>query len=435
MSQLIKVNTPFKRVDDYSLLIPETVEEIKKTAKTLKGLKITHLNATSLGGGVAEMLYSLVPLQRDLGLDSNWLVLPPNQEFFEVTKEIHNFLQGKEGSLTEKQKEIYINYNQFIAQLLERISTDILIIHDPQPAASLTFLLHNKPQLALWRCHIDTSNPNERVWKFLLPFLNNFDHHVFTMKQFTHQEFPKEKLSFITPSIDPLSPKNIPFKKPDAQKYIKQFGINTAHPLVTQVSRLDPWKDPLGVVKAFLLAKNKIPALQLALVAQMASDDPEGVKVYEQVKDYIKERRDIFLLVNILDNDQAVNAFQTASDIILQKSIKEGFGLTVTEAMWKKSVVIGGNVGGIKLQIQDGDNGLLVSSVEETAEKIVYLLNHPNVCQKISQKARQSVKNKFLIPHKLLHYLYLFQNLLLKKQDQVSTEHFTSLQQIEELNI
>lgn len=404
-----------KHLDDYLPLVPDVVEKIYLLAKPLQGLKVTHVNTTALGGGVAEMLRSIVPLQQDIGLNSNWYVIPPNDAFFEVTKEIHNFLQGKEGNLNHDQKKTYLEYNNFLADLLAEITCDVLIIHDPQPVAALTFLNNQKPPLAVWRCHIDTSTPNQKVWDFLLPYLKIYDHFVFTMKDFTHHNFPAGQISTIAPVIDPLATKNIAMEKEGAKYYVQRFGIDTNKPLITQVSRLDPWKDPQGVVDTYRLAKKEFPDLQLALVAQMANDDPEGEIIFQQIKKHIQDEKGIFVLVNLPNNDQAINAFQVVSDIILQKSVREGFGLTVTEAMWKKAVVIGGNVGGIKLQIEDGKNGFLVNSPKEAAEKIVYLLQNPKLKEEISQAAHESVKDKFLMPHNILNYLNLFSHLLGKK--------------------
>ncbi len=404
---LQRVNYSPKRLADYRSITPGVVDKIRQLAKSLQGLKMVHLNATPLGGGVAEMLRCSVPLQRDIGLDSTWYVIPPKKSFFEVTKEIHNFMQGKAGDLTEKQKKIYLDYNQQIAGLLAKIKADVFLVHDPQPAAALSFLKTQKPKLSIWRCHIDTSHPNKSVWNFLMPYLKSYDHFVFTMPDYIHQDFPLEKVSFITPVIDPLSEKNKLMAKTKAKQCLRKFGIDIRKPLITQVSRYDPWKDPRGVIDAYRLAKKKIPRLQLALVAQKANDDPEGEKVYQEIKDYAQNGEDIFLLVNLPNNDRAVNAFQAASDIVLQKSTREGFGLTVTEAMWKKAAVIGGNVGGIKLQIEDGVNGFLVNSFQEAAERIIYLFKNPQIKKKISRAAHDSVKSRFLMPHNLLNYLNL----------------------------
>lgn len=408
------VNPP-KSLSDYEMIVPSVVKEIRAIAQSLKGLKVAHLNATAIGGGVAEMLRSEVPLQKDIGLDAAWYVIAPSSDFFTITKKIHNLLQGQPGKLSNREKEAYLKVNKLIARSLLNLSPkpDILLVHDPQPAASVAFLEGNRPKFAIWRCHIDTTFANETAWDFLLPYLKFFDHFIFTAKEYLHGDFPpKDLVSLLTPVIDPLSHKNIPMEKEEAKLYIQQFGIDTNKYLVTQVSRLDPWKDPLGVIDAYRLAKVQFPTLQLAMVAQGATDDPEGEKLYFKVKDYIKGEKGIFLLVNLADNDRVVNAFQTASDIVLQKSIREGFSLTVTEAMWKGAVVIGGNVGGIKLQIKDGVNGFLVNSSSEAALKIEYVLKNPKLGEKIGQNARESVKNKFLLPHATLNYLKLFKTQL-----------------------
>ena len=413
-SSLQIVDSPPKYLDDYASIVPEVVEKIRELAKPLKGLSVAHVNATALGGGVAEMLRSDVPLQRDVGLDARWYVIPPSDPFFEVTKEIHNTMQGKEGELTDEQKKTYLDHNKLIAELLAQVEADVLVIHDPQPAAALFFIGDRRAaRLTIWRSHIDTSHPNLSVWNFLRPYLQTYDQYVFTLPDYTNQDFPDEQVSFITPVIDPLSEKNIAMDRDEARQYLERFGINIGKPLITQISRFDPWKDPEGVIDAYRMAKEDIPDLQLAMVAQMASDDPEGVRVYEQVKDYAEGEEGIFLLVNLPNNDTAVNAFQTGSDVVLQKSIREGFGLTVTEAMWKGAAVIGGNVGGIRLQIEDGASGYLVNSPEEAAERVIALMKDPGLKARISQAAHKSVKSKFLMPHKLLNYLNLFRSRLM----------------------
>ncbi len=407
---LDKVPVPIKHLQEYRVLAPLDTERIYETARRLKDLKVTHINTVSLGGGVAEMLRSLVPLERDAGLDANWFTIPPNLEFFEITKKIHNLLQGKNGGLTEEEKLEYLEYNKFIAKLLDKLNTDILVIHDPQPLAALSFM-KKRPKIAIWRCHIHTTNPNNDTKNFLSPFIQAYDQVIFSLPEYA-DGFELKNLSFITPVIDPLSEKNIPMQKSAAKKYIEQFGINGNAPLVTQISRFDPWKDPLGVIQAYSLAKKDVPNLQLALVAQMANDDPESLIIYESLKKIARKDKNIFLLANLPENDLAVKAFQTASDIILQKSIKEGFGLTVTEAMFKGAVVIGGNTGGIRAQIKDGINGILVNSPKEAADKIIYLLKNPGICKKISLEAQKSVKENFLVTTHLVKELELYKNLL-----------------------
>lgn len=417
---LTKVDLSDKSLDDYAPIVPETVSQIRQLSGKLKGLRVTHINATSVGGGVAEMLKSIVPLQRNIGLDSNWYVIPPNQDFFKVTKEIHNLMQGKKGGLTQNQKKLYLDYNNYLAGLIGEIKTDVLIIHDPQPLAALNYLNGKRPRFCIWRCHIDTSHPNKSIWNFMLPYIRNYDRYVFTMDDFVNGDLSRNKIDFITPVIDPLAEKNKIISKDEARNYLKKYNVDPDKPLMTQVSRLDPWKDPEGVVDAWLLAKKKFPDLQLALVAQMASDDPEGAEVYKRVQQYIKGEKGIFLLVSDKDNAQLVQAFQAGSEVVLQKSLREGFGLTVTEAMWKNAVVVGGNVGGIRLQIKDEVNGFLVNSPAEAAERVIYLLEHPEAVKSLSEMAHISVRDNFLLPHKVLNYLLVFSEVFAPKQ------HFAS---------
>lgn len=407
MDSLLDIKFKPKKISDYKTLLPKEYQELMEKAQKYHGKFVVNVNATALGGGVAEMLRTQIPLERDLGIDSRWLVIPPGEEFFEVTKSIHNFMQGKEGELTEQQKQKYLDHNRLVAKLLDEVGSEILIIHDPQPAAALSFM-KRKPKLTVWRCHIDTTNPNTSVWNFLYPYISEYDSLIFTMKAFVHSNIPENKLFLIPPSIDPFSDKNKLIEKEKAINILNKLGVNTDKPLLTQVSRLDPWKDPKGVIDAYRIAKNQIPDLQLAFVAQMASDDPEGEIVYKEVKDYAAIDKDILFFINLKNNDLEVNAFQSASDIILQKSIREGFALTVTEAMWKKAVVIGGNVGGIKLQIKDGGNGFLVNSAEEAAGRISYCLKNKAVRKSIGSAAHNSVKSNFLIPHLLLKYFNLY---------------------------
>lgn len=414
---LQQIFCPPKSLDNYQKVAPSVVAKIKREAKSLQGLKILHLNATAVGGGVAEMLKPEVALENNIGLNSSLYIIPPDEKFFEITKKIHNLLQGKKGKLTTEEKALYLQHNHLIGYCLSKINPqpDIIIIHDPQPLASVSFLTNNQP-IQIWRCHIDTTSPNKNTWNFLQTYLKNYNHFIFTSPEYLQDNFPPlSQTSFITPFIDPLSKKNILMTKGEAKSYIKKFGINLNKPLVTQVSRLDPWKDPFGVIDAYRLAKKQIPSLQLALVAQSASDDPEGEIIFQKVKKYINNEVGIFLLKNLPDNEKAVNVFQTASDIILQKSTREGFGLTVTEAMWKGAAVIAGNVGGIKLQIQNGVNGYLINNPQKAAEKIIYLLKHPYVIKRISKSARKSTEEKFLLPYVLLQHLKLFNSLTIKK--------------------
>ena len=405
-----------KKIEDYRKFISSDIYcELKELAKQLKGLKIAHINATSLGGGVAEILSSLVSLMNDLGIKCHWHTLPPDKIFFQITKKIHNGLQGEKIVLTDKEKKLYFSRNKKIARLIRSIKTDIWVIHDPQPLPLISYFPNLHPSIL--RLHIDLSNPQKDTWRFLLPHIEKYDKVIFSIKDFVHRDIPKEKIAIFPPAIDPLSPKNIPLSLKSSKSILQNFEINIDKPLITQISRFDIWKDPIGVIRAYYLAKKEIPDLQLALIGLiLAQDDPEAIKVYEKVKKYAKGDPDIFLFSDIrtfnIENDILVNAFQVASDIILQKSIKEGFGLTVTEAMWKEKPIIGGNVGGIRVQIENGKNGFLVNSPEETAKIIIQLIKDPNLAKKIGKQAKETVREKFLIPRLLRDYLKLFTELI-----------------------
>jgi len=414
---LPKVSLPKKKIKKYQHLItPELYEQITEISKSLQGLKVIHVNATSLGGGVAEILRSLVPLMKDVGLKAEWRTLPPDEAFFKITKKIHNILQGEQTILTKKEKDIYLNTNQELAGLLSKIKADLIVIHDPQPLPMISYLSRRKYPSIL-RFHIDLCNPQKNAWDFLFPFANEYDKIIFSVKDFCNHRFSPEKVKIFPPAIDPLVEKNKSLSLKSAKQLIENFEINTDKPLVTQVSRFDIWKDPLGVIKAYYLAKREVPDLQLALVGIFqAQDDPEAVQVFKKDKKYAKGDRDIFLFSDLkklnVENDLLVNAFQAASDVILQKSIKEGFGLTVTEAMWKQKPVIAGNVGGIKLQINNGENGFLVNSPKQAGEKIVELIKHPKLREKLGKQAKNTVKERFLTPRLLRDYLDLFTELV-----------------------
>lgn len=421
----IKVKTRF--INDYrDLISTDLYEKILVFAKGLSGLSVVHVNATARGGGVAEILHGLVPLLNDLGIETSWYVIEAPEEFFQVTKFLHNALQGAEGQLSADQKRLYLSQSQKIAKQIVKIPGDIWVIHDPQPLATIAYL-NGAIKPAVWRCHVDLSNPNKNVWGFLSQFVCQYDRFVFTLPEYIPFDIPKEKIFISYPAIDPFSEKNKFMSKTQAKALISVFGIDTNRPLVTQVSRFDPWKDPLGVIEAYRIAKKKIPKLQLALVGEVASDDPEGGEIYKSALREAAADPDIYLLA-LPHSDRVICAFQTGSDVVIQKSIREGFGLTVTEAMWKGKAVIGGNVGGIRRQIDDGINGFLVDTPDQCAERIVRLLLSPKLAEKMGQKAKQKVSQNFLLPHKVLGWLLIYHDLALeaqrqKVQRQVKSKH------------
>ncbi len=385
-------------------------EEILDLSKSLKGARIFELNATSAGGGVAEMLSSLLPASQDLGLKSKWFSIKGLPEFFELTKQLHNFLQGKKGSLTTSQKDFYLKTNAEIAKDMKSLKSDVWVVHDPQPAATLSFLPDTK---AVWRCHIDTSKPNSGVWNFLRPQIKKYDRYVFSVRRFIGAGLDYEKAEIIPPAIDPFNEKNSEMDALAAKKIAKKFGLDTGRPLISQISRFDPWKDPWGVIDAYRLTKKKFPNLQLALVGFFAPDDPEAAKIMVEIKKYAKGDADIHILSN-LDGVGAleVNAFQRASDVVIQKSTREGFGLTVAEAMWKEKPVIGGRAGGITEQIEDGVNGFLVTTAKETADRVGRLLDDEKLSARLGTKGKETVRKKFLLPRLLRDHLKIYKELL-----------------------
>lgn len=414
------VETPAKNFNAYKSIIPKSLfSEVKALAKELKGTKVIMINATPRGGGVAEILQSLVPLMKGLGIKAEWQVIPPRKEFFNLTKELHNALQGKNFSLRFESRKLYQRYIEKTAFLmLDDKEADVWVVHDPQPAGLIQYLSDAEFHPLISRIHIDTTYPDKETWNFIKSFLLQYDKVVFSHKDFAHKDIPRDKRVIMPPAIDPFTPKNkeMPFSK--AKDILRAFGINSAKPLMAQVSRFDPWKDPIGVIEAYRAVKKKVPNVQLALVGLfLASDDPEAKKIFKQAKQAANNDPDIFLFsdpnyLGDLSVDSFVNAFQTGSDVILQKSIREGFGLVVAEAMWKAQPVIGGNVGGIKLQIKDGKNGFLVSSPEEAAEKTIYLLHNPDIKKTMGKAAKRTVSKKFLMPRLLRDYLKLFKQLL-----------------------
>jgi len=409
---LQRVHVESKALDGYRTIVgDEEITAIRALAEPLRGARVLHVNATPFGGGVAEILSTLVPLMRDVGIETEWQTLHGAEEFFNVTKALHNALQGADIPITEEMKEIYNRYDRLNAEALEG-EYDYLIIHDPQPAAILHFHGRTGSSHWIWRCHIDTSTPNPEAWGFLEPYLEVYDVAIFTMERYVHGGSKFPKLAIIPPSIDPLSPKNKPLPREKAQAILARFKVDTSRPLLTQVSRFDPWKDPLGVIDAYRMVKAEMPEVQLALVGSMATDDPEGWEYYERTVRHAGEDYDIHILHNLHGvGDVEVNAFQSASDVVIQKSIREGFGLVVTEALWKGKPVVASNVGGIPLQVIDGQTGYLVDSPLLCAERIHYLLNHPQEGKRLAEQAREHVRKRFLSPRHLGDYLRLFLSL------------------------
>jgi trehalose synthase len=384
--------------------------ELREHARALQGARILHVNATSYGGGVSELLRSSVPLLRDLGLDVDWKVIGGDQDFFHATKALHNALQGDPQALTEDEQNAYRRCIQENAATLDG-GYDFIVIHDPQPAGLLA--AHGKKDARwVWRCHIDTSEPNPDAWRFLSPYLEGFDAAVFTMPEFAPPDLPVARVEVIAPAIDPLSPKNIELDPRVANQIIDWIGVEVPGRLITQVSRFDQWKDPLGVIDAYRLVREQIPDLQLALVGSMALDDPEGWDVYRQVSDASNHDPLIHLYTNLTGvGNIEVNAFQRLSEVVVQKSIREGFGLVVSESLWKGTPVVAGHAGGIPLQVPEGVGGLLVSSTEECAQALLKLLGDEPLRDRLGRSGREHVREHFLLPRLLMEELRLLATL------------------------
>jgi len=407
------VNTGHKSLSDYGTIVSRgLMEEIKRLAEPIQGLRVLHLSATAFGGGVAEIQYTLIPLMRDAGLDVEWRVIHGQEEFFNVTKAVHNALQGDPRGLSTEDRAIFGRYNDLNAAQLDDSDYDIIIIHDPQPVAVIDHFPSSKAKW-IWRCHIDLSTPNLDVIDFLLPSISRYDAMIFHLKQYIPNR-PGLPPAFIwPPAIDPLAPKNMALSSEDAAYILDQFGIDVERPLLTQVSRFDPWKDPLGVIDAYRLVKEEFPEVQLALVGSMAHDDPEGWDFYNRTLAYADGDPDIFILSNLNNvGSVEVNAFQVHSDVVIQKSIREGFGLTVSEGLWKGRPTVAGRVGGIVSQIRDGETGWLVESPEECAGACIEAMRDPARARAMALKGKEDVRRKFLTPRLLRDWLVLFNHQL-----------------------
>ncbi len=410
---LQQVNAGNKSLADYRSIVPrELYEELQDLSERLKGIQVLHVNATSFGGGVAEILYTLVPLMRDAGLAAEWDVMFGAEPFFNVTKGFHNALQGAPYELTVESRAIYEEYNRRSAAALED-KWDIVFVHDPQPVLLRHFSGGLSPETKwIWRCHIDTSTPNRQVLDYLLPYIEDYDVQVYTMKEYIPPGVDFERLVVTPPAIDPLSPKNMALSADDARYITNQFGIDGDRPFILQVSRFDPWKDPLGVIDVYRLVKEKIPEVQLVLIGSMAHDDPEGWDYWFKTVNYAADDRDIYLFSNLTNvGSIEVNAFQSSADVVVQKSIREGFGLVVTEALWKARPVVASRVGGIPMQVEGG-GGILIDDVRDAATACVKLLKDPEFARQMGRRGKEHVRKHYLTPRLLRDDLRLFAELL-----------------------
>jgi trehalose synthase len=406
---LATVPVPPKRLEDYvEAAGREAVDRLREVARPLAGSRLLMLNSTAYGGGVAELLFTQVALLEDLGIETTWAVLEGSDEYFGVTKAVHNALQGAPIAWTPTMEAVYrerIRANA--AELTETF--DVVFVHDPQPAALIEVLEDEgrKRGRWLWRCHIDLSTPYAPVWAFFEPFVNHYDAAIFTMRAFS-QPGVTAHVAFVPPSIDPISTKNAPINDETVHEVLTAYGIDPERPMITQVSRFDPWKDPLGVIDAFRLAREDHPDLQLVMVGSMASDDPEGMEYLDRTEAHRDGDPNIHLLTNLHQvGNLEVNAFQSASAVVVQKSTREGFGLVVSEGMWKGKPVVGGDVGGITLQIEDGVSGYLVDSVESCAARVSELVGDPDLRDRMGLAGRARVRERFLSLREIEDYLRL----------------------------
>jgi trehalose synthase len=405
-----------RNLADYEgVVAPGTVERIRELAEPLQGARVLHVNATAYGGGVAELLSTHVPLSCDVGLSAEWQVIHGSDEFFAVTKTVHNALQGADVDWNNNMERAYLERVVDNAIALEG-EWDYIVIHDPQPAAIREFIrgrAADRPNTKwIWRCHIDLTDANATVWDFYQPFIEQYDASVWTMPQFVPASLTMDKIVHAPPCIDPLSVKNLDLEWKFVAEMCRSYGVRANDPLMVQVSRFDPWKDPVGVIEAYRLCREEIPDLQLVLAGSMATDDPEGFHYWELTNEARAGDTDIHLLSNIQQvGSVQINAFQRAADVALQKSLREGFGLTVSEAFWKGRPVIGGRCGGITLQIEDGANGYLVDSVEEAAKRTLELMRDPEKADAMGAAGREHVRANFCSTRELEDWLRLFQDL------------------------
>lgn len=410
---LQQVDVGRQSIDGYKDIVGEgVVDGLRKVAAELKGIRVAHINATPYGGGVSELLRSLVPLERDLGLCADWRIIFGQQPFFEVTKTFHDALQGAPHKLTAAEKDTYLTYNYANSRALSPGDYDIIVVHDPQPAAMLEATRNHHDTKWIWRCHIDTSNPSLEVWEYLRTYVGYYNRAVFTMNEFVPPDMPGEKPAIIPPAIDPLSPKNMDLKPGMSGQILSWLGMFPGEPFVTQVSRFDKWKDPIGVIRSYKLAREEIPDLHLALVGSMALDDPTGWEIYKELTELDNEDPNLHVFTNLTGvSNVEVNAFQRRSKAVIQKSVREGFGLVVSEALWKGTPVIAGRAGGIPMQLAAG-GGYLVDSPEECATRIVELFRNPGLAETMGAAGRANVQEHFLITRLLRDELELFRAIL-----------------------
>jgi trehalose synthase len=400
-------------LNDYlPLITQDQADELRSLAERLRNCRILHVNATPYGGGVSELLRSALALQRGIGLNVDWRVIGGETKFFEVTKRFHNALQGAAYDLPDEDKETYLLQNYFNAHEFG-YDYDLVVIHDPQPVPLLK--MHGRGDARwVWRCHIDTSEPNELVLDFLKPFIDEYDSLVFTLDKFIPDRLRDHHVVLIPPGIDPLSPKNFDLTPEQCRRIKSWVGVDTTRPVMTQVSRFDPWKDPLGVIRIYREVRKQVPGLQLALLGSMALDDPEAWDLMAEIRSETEGDDDMLVATNLTGiGNMEVNVFQRSSEVVLQKSIREGFGLIVSETLWKGTAMVAGNTGGIPIQMPPGTGGFLVDPHDEEtmAERVVELLRDDRLRAQLGEAGREVVREKFLITRYVIDELKLLADL------------------------
>lgn len=407
---MLRLNTvTSKHIGDYSgYMTPADYAELHSLARALAGKRVIHINATPRGGGVAEMLHSLVPLEQSLGIDSMWYSLEADLRFFAITKKLHNALQGNPHRLTFEEKKYYLQFNRRLAYIISALHPDLVVIHDPQPLAHIQYL---KSAPTMLRIHIDLTRPQQDALEFITTALRRYDSTIFTAAEYIPSGIDLDRVVVSAPAIDPLSMKNISLTSVMCQNILRSLSLDTSGDLVVQVGRFDPWKNPLGALEAFQLVKRQHPRAKLVLAGIMeAEDDPEAMVMVQQVKTRARSIPDVTILSEVsqlagVPVDLAINALQRSATVILHNSLREGFGLAVTEAMWKGKAVVGGSALGIALQIRDGWNGYIVHSNEQAADRLLTLLKHKDISAGIGERAHHDVQEKFLLTRLLLDEL------------------------------
>lgn len=401
-----------KALDEYEAHVgAERLAELRALAAPLEGARVLHLNATSFGGGVAEILNSFIPLLRDLGVDAEWRVMQASAEFFNVSKSMHNALQGMYIPWNKAMADLWRETNAANAETLDG-AYDFVYVHDPQPAGVLAHLRERDPDALgakwLWRCHLDTTDALPEVWNFLKGYVSGYDALVFTLPEYVKEPIPGPLLEIIWPAIDPASAKNSEIPAPVVRDILARYEIDPDRPIIAQISRFDPWKDPLGVLDVYRILKERRPGLQLLMVAAMANDDPEAWSFYERIVRKAGEDFDIHVLTNLNGvGNLEVNAFQRAADVLLQKSIREGFGLVISEALWKAKALVGSEAGGIPLQLDYGRAGAIAGTTQEFADAIGGLLDDPGARKRLGRAGKERVRDQFLTTRLLNDHLRL----------------------------